>query len=78
MRSMTFRRLQAARSSGYGERLEAVEGMAALIFLCFSHRRRTAGVVGLGEVPPTAPYANDAIGTRNILVASRIFGRLGG
>ena len=25
---------------GYGVRLEAVEGMAALIFLCFSQRRR--------------------------------------
>ena len=28
------------RSSGYGVRLEAVEGIAALIFLCFSHRRK--------------------------------------
>jgi hypothetical protein len=35
MRSMTFRRLEAARSRGYGVRLEAVEGMAALISLCF-------------------------------------------
>ena len=25
---------------GYGVRLEVVEGMAAPIFLCFSHRRR--------------------------------------
>ncbi len=40
LRNMTFLRLYAVASRGYGVVLAAVDGMTALTFLCLNHWRR--------------------------------------